>query len=765
MYNLHIHNIHKENISLEKIQIVSNLNTDENQIYFCSNGQLYSYDVQKKADKEQIQQLEMKEIPENITDIIYNADSNKLLISNTKGLYEYSFDNKEMNLKIEKENVKKIKLSDDCNFIMLITETQLLMYTPEFMLLNTYDITNVIDVVFSSNIQFVVVLTTTEMIVLSTVFNVRDRVEVPHPQCMSIRPSCEFVTVATDNVLNLIEENCNVYKKFAQPTHYRTKLLQWNATSQLLLQIVETEKEDILLVDAYCYGKLIPKYSKSFTSRIQTAFWNEVNPNAFHIITDKNEFFTLDFLLEICCTNDSKHNILIHPHTYKELSLTDLNRGIMPPPLCHKNIPIEMNQYIYATIINDKPYVIIIDVNNVIHFMNYNGTDLIEIKQMKCPVEYTTNICLISEELLMIVDSVNHSVNKFNLTTEKLEVVEYKELPAPIHSINKINDKLYSQLLNGLIISAPIEQPEAFTIEKELCFDHFIPQYTIKMFNNEVHVYSLFQHKFYDNKKLIEENVNSYFLSERYIFFTTLKHKLYAMNMKQKTMAIRSVERGSTIISYVPHDTKLIFQMPRGNLEIIHPRGIVLDIIVELLEQKNYRETFNVIRRHKVNYNFLRDFAFNQIVEDIPQIIDQINKSDVINAFLLSLENGELDEPYSFYLAENKEDHTEETKTIALAIRQHIANRGYPTEFVTTFIATYLLLQPIEFDVVLRDLFNFNEDGKKNGITYLSTFFPINALFKSALKTQSKAICRFVIQYSSLDPKEYEDQINALQFD
>ena len=50
--------------------------------------------------------------------------------------------------------------------------------------------------------------------------------------------------------------------------------------------------------------------------------------------------------------------------------MTDLNRGVMPPPLCHKNIPIEMNQYIYATIINDKPYAIIIDVNNVIHFMN-----------------------------------------------------------------------------------------------------------------------------------------------------------------------------------------------------------------------------------------------------------------------------------------------------------------------------------------------------------------------------------------------------------
>ncbi|BFU21930.1 IKI3 family, putative [Entamoeba histolytica] len=268
-----------------------------------------------------------------------------------------------------------------------------------------------------------------------------------------------------------------------------------------------------------------------------------------------------------------------------------------------------------------------------------------------------------------------------------------------------------------------------------------MPEYSIVQFNNKIHSFALFGHKLYDNNTEIGENVNSYLISNDYIFYTTLKHTLHAINTKQHSIFIRSIERGSSIISYVPNDTKLIFQMPRGNLEVIHPRGVILDIITELLKKKDYKQTFEVVRRHKVNYNFIRDYAFNQIVDDIPLIITQIGRADHVNAFLLSLENGILDPPYSYYIEHSFEDHTEQTKTIALAIRN-------------------ILLIHISLD-----LFNFDEQGKIDGIKYLSTFFPINAIFKSALQTQSKKIAQFVISYSSLDPKEYEEQINALSLD
>jgi len=38
----------------------------------------------------------------------------------------------------------------------------------------------------------------------------------------------------------------------------------------------------------------------------------------------------------------------------------------------------------------------------------------------------------------------------------------------------------------------------------------------------------------------------------------------------------RQIERGAHIVCVVPSDTKLVLQMPRGNLELIFPRSLVL---------------------------------------------------------------------------------------------------------------------------------------------------------------------------------------------
>lgn len=49
--------------------------------------------------------------------------------------------------------------------------------------------------------------------------------------------------------------------------------------------------------------------------------------------------------------------------------------------------------------------------------------------------------------------------------------------------------------------------------------------------------------------------------------------------------SIRRVERGSRIVAVVPDDTKLILQMPRGNLETIHPRALVLSAVRKNLDE------------------------------------------------------------------------------------------------------------------------------------------------------------------------------------
>ena len=47
----------------------------------------------------------------------------------------------------------------------------------------------------------------------------------------------------------------------------------------------------------------------------------------------------------------------------------------------------------------------------------------------------------------------------------------------------------------------------------------------------------------------------------------------------------RNVERGSKIITSASEDGKVILQMPRGNLETIYPRALVLSITKKMLNQ------------------------------------------------------------------------------------------------------------------------------------------------------------------------------------
>ena len=49
--------------------------------------------------------------------------------------------------------------------------------------------------------------------------------------------------------------------------------------------------------------------------------------------------------------------------------------------------------------------------------------------------------------------------------------------------------------------------------------------------------------------------------------------------------SVRRVERGSRLVTAVPGETTVVLQMPRGNLEVIHPRALVLSVIKKHLDK------------------------------------------------------------------------------------------------------------------------------------------------------------------------------------
>lgn len=98
-----------------------------------------------------------------------------------------------------------------------------------------------------------------------------------------------------------------------------------------------------------------------------------------------------------------------------------------------------------------------------------------------------------------------------------------------------------------------------------------------------------------DRFRCLAKNCNSFTVASGFLIFTTTSHEsLYAslpalcdLLLSSEEAEIvdtarwerRRVERGSRIVTAVPSSMGLVLQMPRGNLETINPRPLVLDLV------------------------------------------------------------------------------------------------------------------------------------------------------------------------------------------
>lgn len=121
----------------------------------------------------------------------------------------------------------------------------------------------------------------------------------------------------------------------------------------------------------------------------------------------------------------------------------------------------------------------------------------------------------------------------------------------------------------------------------------------------------------------------------------------------------RAIERGSRIVTVVPSSTTLILQVPRGNLETICPRPLVLRVVRSLLDRcaglcschtrlaadvsndhsHRYRAAFLLCRRHRIDLNILHDHDPDAFVANLRDFVSQVKDVDYLNLFLSGLKD------------------------------------------------------------------------------------------------------------------------------
>jgi elongator complex protein 1 len=97
---------------------------------------------------------------------------------------------------------------------------------------------------------------------------------------------------------------------------------------------------------------------------------------------------------------------------------------------------------------------------------------------------------------------------------------------------------------------------------------------------------------------ILHSHVTSFTVTSTFLIFVTNSHeavfaplqKLESITSEADVKDItsgwekRKVERGSRIITAVPSTMSLVLQMPRGNLETINPRPLVMEVIKQDLD-------------------------------------------------------------------------------------------------------------------------------------------------------------------------------------
>ena len=111
----------------------------------------------------------------------------------------------------------------------------------------------------------------------------------------------------------------------------------------------------------------------------------------------------------------------------------------------------------------------------------------------------------------------------------------------------------------------------------------------------------LYESKSDDESRTMSKNATSFTVASGFIIFTTTLHEavfapiallpiLFGRTDEAAPKEIppdwptRKVERGSRIVVAVPSSMSLVLQMPRGNLETINPRPLVMEVVKQDLD-------------------------------------------------------------------------------------------------------------------------------------------------------------------------------------
>ncbi|CAD6184766.1 unnamed protein product [Caenorhabditis auriculariae] len=557
--------------------------------------------------------------------------------------------------------------------------------------------------------------------------------------------------------------------KWSETTETSTRHIQglaWNCDGSLLAMQVKNDEATFLEVWWMSNYELTKKWSWMVPSDEGRVLWSWHDSNETRLIiltASTGQHYTVELSPYVDFSRNLSLNVVV---ASGELRLTNLCKRAIPPPFSERTLKLDGE--VACLGFSEDSIDVVTSKQQLVSYVGNNEKDIPSFEEkirIQLPGNQADIICgVVQLKGVFYIWCHRQGIDRilsFDPNTEKFKMYEdVDKNEIGWIGVNPSTDSVEFATRNGKIF----ELDEDFNPKSVASIGSFS---SISIDYLEKRRVTLADNCLLVDEHNLERNVTSAIVRNSEVLYTDMKNKLRFLGFENTNFKgdheSRELEMGSELVACSPDMTNVVVQTPRGNIETIHPRRFVLEVVRKMLDAREYRPALILMKKHRVPLSFAMEHCPHKLVEDVPLIVREVEDPQVLEQLIISCtEEGNPKEKIEYsnrlcaaFVKEIQEIETEKRLKLFSVFGGRIFLRSSAPDIGQALLQIKSQRDSLgnEKD---RDFFT------RSSLHHLTFFVPAKSLFNSALATYDLHLAQQVAEASNQDPKEFLPLLNEL---
>ncbi|XP_065836923.1 elongator complex protein 1-like isoform X2 [Oscarella lobularis] len=600
----------------------------------------------------------------------------------------------------------------------------------------------------------------------------------------------------------------------------KVREVQWNNSSSVLALLLEefpsdddndssssVSKSYIQLWHSNNYHWYLKQEKRYFRSSVAFLLWDPEIPYRLHVMTSDGGLFCYEFSWTtnqsggIAATNSCTVAVI----DGAQLLLTPFKYRVVPPPIAAQTVklPTPINQITFGP--SGSVLALLSDGRLALLSQKDGAAELTDTRKIDFDagiVEALRHVVWWKESTVFAVAWLPDDRADFLFEIIALSKEDGKfapqmrkrfalRLPALQMYANADTTSLLVEYVDGSVDvysggDSGVFCPWKNSSGTPIAFPHPCSQIATAIFKNEEVPVGLSEwHRFYIESNEIARDCTSFAIHSEFLLLTTNRHTCTFLPLQCTVKEIESmvsgdqlssenvrrVERGSRIVTVEPCGSRLVFQMPRGNLETIHPRPLVLSAVRKYLDSLEFGKAFQMMKKHRINMNLIYDHNPESFSKNVDVFVSQLDSPTSISLFLSDLKAEDVTQ--AMYPGWQKKesgrsriscDKVNDVCRLVINAMEKVDGKKY----VLSILTAHIKKSGPELEEALLKVKSLRDEScgpvtADEAMKYLVVLVDVNRLYDVALGTYDLNLVLMVAEKSQKDPKEYLPFLNQFR--